>query len=97
MSGLVVLARWKVKAGKLEELMRIMPELQAKSQAEPGCRKYEIFARHSGLDDILLYEEYDDAAAFDAHRNSPHFKELVVGKALALLETREVRLLNDKP
>lgn len=96
MSGLVVLARWKVKAGRLDELMRIMPELQVKSRAEPGCRKYDIFARNGGPDDILLYEEYDDAAAFEAHRNSPHFKELVVNKALALLETREVRLLHDQ-
>jgi quinol monooxygenase YgiN len=38
---------------------------------------------------IVMYEQYDDEAAFQAHLDSPHCKEIVVGKVVPLLESRQ--------
>jgi (4S)-4-hydroxy-5-phosphonooxypentane-2,3-dione isomerase len=42
---------------------------------EPGCRRFDVLVPKDGADRVVLYEVYDDRAAFDAHRNSPHFVE----------------------
>jgi quinol monooxygenase YgiN len=41
---------------------------------------------------FLLYEQYTDQAALDAHRNTPHFKEIIEGTIVPLLDRREREL-----
>ena len=41
---------------------------------------------------IVLYEHYVDGAALLAHRETPHFKEIVEGTIMPLLEKREREL-----
>ena len=36
----------------------------------------------------MLYEQFDDRAAFEAHTATQPFKDIVVGKIVPLLETR---------
>ena len=38
---------------------------------------------------FLLYEHYVDQAALEAHRNTPHFKEIIEGSIVPLLDKRE--------
>ena len=38
---------------------------------------------------FLLYEVYDDAAAYQAHLESPHFREHALEYGIPQLETRE--------
>ncbi len=60
-------------ADKLAQAEGCLRELISPSRREPGCRTYEI---HRAKDDprtFLLYEQYDDEAAIEAHRASPHF------------------------
>jgi len=45
---------------------------------------------------ILLVERYRDQAALDAHKQSAHYQELVVGRALPLLTDRRVELLQPR-
>ena len=52
---------------------------------------------HQGKDDdhtIALYEGYKDEAALQAHRDADYFKEIVLGKIVPLLESREVVLVH---
>jgi (4S)-4-hydroxy-5-phosphonooxypentane-2,3-dione isomerase len=37
----------------------------------------------------MLYEHYVDQAALDAHRATPHFKEIIEGTIIPMLEKRE--------
>jgi quinol monooxygenase YgiN len=46
---------------------------QASVADEPGCRRFDVLAHRRDADRILLYEIYDDRAAFDAHLKTPHF------------------------
>lgn len=46
----------------------------AASVKEPGCRQFDVLFEESDRHHVFLYEVYDDAAALEAHRATPHFK-----------------------
>ncbi len=46
----------------------------AASLGEPGCSRFDVAFSPDGLR-CLLYEVYDDRAAFDFHLTTPHFKD----------------------
>ncbi|GAC1441789.1 MAG: hypothetical protein NVSMB59_02850 [Vulcanimicrobiaceae bacterium] len=62
------------ESGHEREAERYLRELLAASRLEPGCRTYDVnrSTEHAGT--FLIYERYDDPAALDAHRASPHFE-----------------------
>jgi (4S)-4-hydroxy-5-phosphonooxypentane-2,3-dione isomerase len=47
----------------------------AAAAKEPGCRRFDILNLASDPNHFLLYEVYDNEAAFKAHRASDHFKK----------------------
>ena len=58
------------------------------SRAEAGCRTYVV---HRSTDDartFFIYEVYDDQAALDAHRTTPHFLQHGRGGVQPLAESR---------
>lgn len=90
----VVTAIWRAKEGEEERVAEILATNAALSEQEPGCR---MFVTHRSVDDprtFLLYEQYDDAAAFKAHTETQHFKEHVLGNAVPRLENRERAFYN---
>ena len=62
-----------------EEIARILRELAPASRKEPGCVSYIPHRVESEPDTVLIYEQYRDHAALDAHRSSPHFAMYAVG------------------
>jgi (4S)-4-hydroxy-5-phosphonooxypentane-2,3-dione isomerase len=42
---------------------------------EPGCRRFDILNLKSDPNHFLLYEVYENEAAFQAHRATDHFKK----------------------
>jgi quinol monooxygenase YgiN len=46
----------------------------AATRAEPGCRRYDLFRPADGSPGLQLFEVYDDPAAVEAHRASPHYR-----------------------
>jgi (4S)-4-hydroxy-5-phosphonooxypentane-2,3-dione isomerase len=42
---------------------------------EPGCRRYDISADPLEGASFLLYQVYDDEAAYLAHRELPHYAD----------------------
>jgi quinol monooxygenase YgiN len=76
-------AKLTVKAGQEPELERIMSIAVPKVREEPGNKTY-IF--HRSLQDprvFMLYEEYDDQEALEAHR--AHLRAMGID-LLALLD-----------
>lgn len=75
---LVLAVNWMAHEGHENEVAIIFAKLQAASRQEPGCLMYVV---HRHIDDprrFFIYEQYRDAAALEAHRNSPHFQEYAV-------------------
>ncbi len=48
------------------------------SRQEPGCVSYIPHYVEGNPDTVLIYEQYRDSEAAEAHRNSPHFKQHAV-------------------
>ena len=85
----VVAATWRAKAGheqEIEELIRVMKGL---SREEPGTLMFEAHRSPTDPGLFFLYEQFTDAAAFEAHTATPHFEKYVKGQALRKLERRE--------
>jgi len=85
---LVLAVTWVANPGHENEVAAIFEQLQTASRQEPGCLMYVV---HRHVDDprrFFIYEQYRDAAALSAHRNSPHFQEYAV-KALRVIGERQ--------
>ena len=52
---------------------RIARHAQTSVTTEPGCSRFDVHQERSDPTLFLLVECYDDQAAFEAHRASPHF------------------------
>jgi quinol monooxygenase YgiN len=84
----VVAAQYYAKEGTADEIAAILREMIPISRAEPGCALYVI---NRSLDDprkFLLYEQYHDRAAYDAHMATEPFKRNILGKVVPMLESR---------
>ena len=56
-----------------EFLGAIRTNAEASVRDEPGCHRFDVIAVQDDDTRFLLYELYDDAAAFAAHKQTPHF------------------------
>lgn len=61
------------------EITEILNELTAASRQEPGCVSYIPHWVQGDSCTVLIYEQYRDSKAEEAHRQSPHFKKYAVG------------------
>ena len=79
----VVIATWVAKDGEQEAVERILRSNAEAARAEPGCREFNVLREKGEPRTFVLYEVYDDEAAFQAHRESEHFKRYVLDDAVA--------------
>jgi quinol monooxygenase YgiN len=84
----VVVARYVVQDGSGDEVAEYLAEVAPSANAEPGCLAYVVNRSVEDPNTFLLYEQYVDAAAFDAHRENPEVQRLVIGKVIPLLASR---------
>ncbi|MEU8720771.1 putative quinol monooxygenase [Streptomyces antimycoticus] len=93
----VVVARYRTKEGAENTVLPLLDAMAAASRQEPGNLAYRV---HQGTEDpraLVLYEEYVSEAAFTAHCATPHFQEIVLGKVVPLLESRDVLRCAPRP
>jgi quinol monooxygenase YgiN len=76
-----------------EEIATILRELAAASRTEAGCISYVPHRVESDPDSIVIYEQYRDMAALDAHRASPHFALYAIGGLYQRMLVRSVEML----
>lgn len=86
---LVVIARYRARPGRGDEVAALLAPHVAATRAEPGCETFLVNRSTDDGDRFVLYERYADEAAFEAHRESPHFREYVLGGVVPLLAERE--------
>jgi quinol monooxygenase YgiN len=92
---IVLTAKYTVQPGKgaaVDAALKRMAPLVAES--EPGCSLYQVSRSQDNPDLLLLYEVYADEAAIQAHRETPHFKEIIEGIVVPLLQNRERELFD---
>lgn len=68
------MVEFRLKPGTSERFRRLIGDnARASVRDEPGCRQFDVVVPQGDADRIVLYEIYDDAAAFDAHKKTQHF------------------------
>ena len=87
---ILVIARWTIKKEFMAEVGKSLLELQHQTRLEAGNVAYDIYRGENSPQDVLIYERYEDQTALEAHRESHHFKSIVIGDLLAKLEHRQV-------
>ncbi|WP_197379857.1 putative quinol monooxygenase [Mycolicibacterium mengxianglii] len=92
----VVVAHWQTTEASVDTVLAHLAELQPKSLAEPGCLGYEVFRQIEERASLVLIEHYRDDTALDAHLNSSHYQDLVVGRIRPLLTDRRVEFLRPR-
>ena len=88
MTPFVIVVEFQIRSGKMAAFRRLMDaNARASCRDEPGCRRFDVLTSEKDPDHILLYEIYDDRAAFEAHVRTPHF---------AVFNTESAPLVADK-
>ena len=69
-----IVVTFKLKPGTADAFRPIILEnAEASVRDEPGCHQFQVLHSEGDPETIILYEVYDDAAAFEAHKQTPHF------------------------
>ncbi len=75
MSHFAVIVSIKLKPGAAEEFYpHIIKNAAASRRDEPDCHRFDVVVAEDDNHQLYFYEEYTDAAAFEAHRNTPHYE-----------------------
>jgi autoinducer 2-degrading protein len=89
----VLVAKYHVKPGKMDTVIGALNRMKPLvARDEPACTFYQV-SRSSEADNLLmLYEHYRDEEALKAHRETPHFKQIIEGEVVPNLDKREREL-----
>jgi len=88
-SGMLILSvNLTIKPENVETFLAQALQNAADSRQEPGCRQFDVLVDPKDRTRVLLYEIYDDEAAFEAHQQTAHFKSYLAD-GVPLLAARE--------
>ena len=87
-----ITAKFSVKPEHADAWPQVSAAFTEATRAEPGCRMYQAHRSTADPRKFFLYEQYEDQAALDAHRASPHFARYATGGLFPLLESRTPEL-----
>jgi quinol monooxygenase YgiN len=85
--------RLKFRSDDRTRVHEILTALAQASRHEPGCVNYIPHTVDGDADTVVIYEQYKDQPAVDAHRASPHFRDYAVGGLYQLMLDRQVENL----
>ena len=71
---LTVIAKLRAQPGQGTALANQMNHAAGEVRNEPGNHAYVLHRSSDDPDLVMIYEQYEDRAAFDAHRD--HLKEM---------------------
>lgn len=71
-----------------DNVLAALRHLTEASRNEPGCVTYIPHETTGDSTLIMIYEQYRDDAAFDAHRASAHFHQHAIGGLFQWMKER---------
>jgi quinol monooxygenase YgiN len=93
--GIVLKVEVTGKPGRGDAIAAVFMDMARLVAAhEPGCLRYDVARSRDLADDFVVWEIYADQAAFDAHRRTPHFQDLMEGTLAELVQDRARSLLD---
>lgn len=80
--------RLKFNSEDRADMAEVARLLANESRREPGCVSFIPHQAQDDPDTLVIYEQYRDENAVNAHRESPHFKKYVVGELYQRMKDR---------
>ncbi len=77
-----------------DRVTEILRNLALASRKESGCVTYVPHRVDGDPETVLIYEQYRDQEAVDAHRATPHFEQYAVGGLYQLMKERATETLD---
>ena len=81
--------RMKFSPDDRAEVAATVALLATESRREPGCISYIAHQVQDDPDTIVIYEQYKDPAALDAHRATEHFRKYAIGGIFQKMKERQ--------
>jgi quinol monooxygenase YgiN len=85
-----IIVKWKIKESETIRILKLLPELVEKSRKEEGNLFYTIYQSENDPNELILHEQYTDAAAAETHKQSEHYQRIVVNQIVPHLAVRDV-------
>jgi len=90
---IVLIAKYHVKEGSVDKVLEGLKKMKTVvDRDEPACKFYQVSLATEVPNLVMLYEHYPDQSALAAHRETPHFKSIIEGEIVPLLDKREREL-----
>jgi quinol monooxygenase YgiN len=86
---LIVTAFWEVNSGEEDAVAALLKDFLPHAQREPGVKEFQIHQNIAKPREFFFYEVFAGEAAFADHQQTDHFKNIIVGQAIAKLAKRE--------
>lgn len=94
---LTVIARYRAQPGEGDAVAAALARHEAATRTEQGCVRFIAYRSREEPDNFVLYEQYIDESAFEAHRRSDHFSRYVEGTIVPLLTERQFSRYDEVP
>jgi quinol monooxygenase YgiN len=83
---------YKFLADDADKAEQLLHNLRDASLAEAGCKRFDVARGNDDASVFVLYEEYTDRAALDAHLATDHFKQYGLNGVRLLAKERVAHL-----
>jgi quinol monooxygenase YgiN len=91
---LTVIATIKAKVGKEEQMQQDLMSLLAPTRTESGCITFDLLLDNQDPSIFVLYENWENQAALDAHFQQPYVQKVFKSYEETLDEPITVMYLN---
>jgi len=90
----VVVARLKAKKGEEDRIRKVLGEISVQTRREQGNISFEVQVSEDDSSLFLVYEKYNKREDHDFHKNTQHYRELIVDYAAQYFESRDVEFFH---
>lgn len=81
---------YEVKPGRMDAVLEALARMRREVVVhEPACSIYQVSKVDGAENRLFLYEVYNDAAALQAHGETPHFQAIIKNEVIPMLDNRE--------
>jgi quinol monooxygenase YgiN len=74
---ILVIARFRPRADRRDDLLALLRDVQAASRADDGCLNYGYYEEIDDASSFVAVEEWRDMDALRSHLRQPHIARLI--------------------
>jgi quinol monooxygenase YgiN len=90
MTQIQLIARHTIKQGHEQEALELLEGFIDTARTEPGNLAFDAYRKIGDERSYVLLERYASRDALAAHRETPHFVEVLLGRIVPLLDSRTI-------